>query len=240
VTLALTPAQNDALIREIDDAVRQDDIQDFWKRFGIAIAAAIVIGLAVFGGWLFWQDHQRKDAEATAERYSVMLARAKAGNPDDAAIASLQTASQPAYRAGTLLMTAGLKSAKNDVKGAIADYRAIAADTSLAKPYRDLALVRQTALEFDSMAPQAVIDRLKPLSEAGNPWFGSAGELSAIAYMKLGKRDLAGALFAAIAKADDVPRTIQTRAVQMASLLGVDAQIAPRPGETKDEAVNAQ
>src|SRR3546814_17020434 len=74
-----------------------------------------------------------------------------------------------------------------DNKAAIAQYKAIAADTRLAPPFRDLALIRQTALEFDTLQPQEVVDRLKPLATEGNPWFGSAGEMVAIAYMTLRK-----------------------------------------------------
>ena len=44
----------------------------------------------------------------------------------------------------------------------------------------DAALVRMTAIELDTLPPQAVVDRLKGLAVAGNPWFGSAGELTAI------------------------------------------------------------
>ena len=48
----------------------------------------------------------------------------------------------------------------NDTKLATAKFRDIAADTSLPAPYRDLALIRQTALEFDQIKPQEVITRL--------------------------------------------------------------------------------
>ena len=73
------------------------------------------------------------------------------------------------------------------------------------------------------MKPEDVIARLKPLAEPGDPWFGSAGELVGAAYLKQGKADLAGPLFASIAKDKDVPETLRSRARQMAGLLGVDA-----------------
>lgn len=238
--MALTPAPDDAFMREVDEAVRQDDLSNFGKRYGLLIGGLIVIGLIAFGGWLLWQNHQHSAADEVGEKYAATLATVASGKPDAAALTTLAESGQDGYRASTRLVQAGLKAEKNDITGAIAAYKAIAADTALPQPYRDLALVRQTALEFDTLAPQAVIDRLKPMAEAGNPWFGSAGEMSALAYMKLGKRDLAGALFANIAKDSSVPRTIQTRAVQMASLLGVDAQMPSRPGEMKDNSANAQ
>jgi hypothetical protein len=70
-----------------------------------------------------------------------------------------------------------------------------------------------------------VIARLKPLAKPGNPWFGSAGELVAMAYLKEGKKDLAGPLFAAIAKDEDAPKSMRSRARQMAGVLGYDAVV---------------
>jgi hypothetical protein len=55
--------------------------------------------------------------------------------------------------------------------------------------------------------------------------------MTAIAYMKMRKPQLAGPIFAAIAKDKDVPRSLQTRAVQMAGLLGVDAVSDGTQGE---------
>ena len=55
------------------------------------------------------------------------------------------------------------------------------------------------------------------------PWFGSAGEMTALALIKQGKKDEAGKLFAAIGRDKSVPEVIRGRAVQMASSLGVDA-----------------
>ena len=108
-------------------------------------------------------------------------------------------------------------------------YKSIAEDSGMPQPYRDAALIRQTALEFDQLQPQQVIARLEPLTKQGEPWFGSAGEMSALALVKQGKRQEAGQLYAAIAKDKSVPETIRARAVQVAGSLGVDASTAFEP-----------
>jgi hypothetical protein len=43
----------------------------------------------------------------------------------------------------------------------------------------------------------------------------------------MGKNDLAGPLFAGIAKDENVPQSIRSRARQMAGLLGIDAVELP-------------
>ena len=107
-------------------------------------------------------------------------------------------------------------------------------DKGLAEPYRDLATIRLTALEFDQLKPAEVIDRLKGLAVAGNPWFGSAGELTAMAMLKQGRRAEAGRLFAAIAADRQVPESIRSRAVQIAGTLGIDAT-ASLPAAARQE-----
>ena len=73
-------------------------------------------------------------------------------------------------------------------------FREAAEDGDLPKPYRDVALIRQTALEFDALKPEEVIARLQPLAKPGEPWFGSAGEMTALAMIKQGKKAEAGRL----------------------------------------------
>lgn len=222
--MAETPPVNEAFLREVDEAVRQDRLLGVWQRFGRWIVVAVVVGLAAFGAWLWWDHHSKQVSGEVAEKAQEALRSAAAGRtPDPATIGALKGAGQPGYRAVGLLTEAGVTAQKGDAAKAARLYAAIAADGKVAQPYRDLATVRRVALEFDTLAPQAVIDTLKPLAVEGNPWFGSAGEMSAIAYMKMGKKDVAGALFAAIAKDDGVPATLRSRARQMAGLLGVDA-----------------
>lgn len=221
--MALPPQSSEAFVREVDDAVRQDQLLGFWRRFGVWIAAAVVAGLVAFAGWLYWQSHSSTQSGVVAEEMSGMLeVVAAGGKPDAAKLDALTQASQPGYRATALLAKAAVAAQSGDTKGAVAIYKAMAADTKLDQPWRDLALVRQTSMEFNQMKPEEVVARLKPLAIAGDPWFGSAGEMTAIAYMKMGKRDLAGPIFAAIAKDTKAPRSLRSRAGQMAALLGID------------------
>ena len=123
----------------------------------------------------------------------------------------------------------------NQPDKAAALFRQVADDKSIAQPYRDLATVRMVAVQFDKLPPQQVVDRLKPLAVPGGPWFGSAGEMVASAYLKLNRPQEAGKLFAAIAKDKKVPDSLRSRAVQMAGSLGFDAvQDAPAAGATQE------
>ena len=65
-----------------------------------------------------------------------------------------------------------------------------------------------TAVELDTLAPQTVIDRLKGLAVAGNPWFGSAGEMVALSYLKQGKPQHGGRNLRRHGQGQDAPRHI--------------------------------
>lgn len=222
---AKAAAQQDVFLREVDDALRQDQMEGFFKTYGKPVLALIVLGLAGFGGWLYWTHHQQTQREEHAEAYVQALDSLKSGNLDDAK-AKLAPLAQDGAKGNTVppkLLMADIALKQGDVAGALKLYDAVAADTSAPQPYRDLATVRSVGANFDAMKPQDVVARLKPLAAPGNPWFGVAGELVGMAYLKMDKKDQAGPLFAAIAKDEEVSDAVRSRARQLAAVLGVDA-----------------
>lgn len=218
--MAQTPYQTDALLREVDDAVRQDDVLSFWRRYGRVLVGAIILGLAAFGGWLFWQQHSARVAEENSVTFASLLKTAQGATLDQKAYDQLVADGGPGYKTQAELVKAALAAGKNDSRDAIASYDKILADPAALAPLKDAALVRKTALTFDGMKPEEVVSALKGLAVPGNAWFGSAGELTAIAYLKMGRRDLASELFTGLSRDAGVPDSIKLRAGQMASMLG--------------------
>jgi hypothetical protein len=116
----------------------------------------------------------------------------------------------------------------------VAKYDAVANDSHAPQPYRDVALIRSVGMQFDQMKPEDVISKLQPLAKPGEPWFGTAGELTAMAYIKQGKKAAAGKLFAAIAADNNAPLTLRNRSAQIAGTLGVDAVAPPSPSPQQE------
>ncbi|SFF74950.1 hypothetical protein SAMN05518801_101217 [Novosphingobium sp. CF614] len=218
-------AQQDVFLREVDDALRQDQIEGFMKNYGKPLLAVIVLGLLAFGGWLYWDHRQTKQYEADTESFVQALDKVQAGNLDDAKarLAPIAAQGSDGNATSARLMLAAIALEQQRKADALKLYRQVAGDAKAPQPLRDLALVREIAANFDAMKPQDVVDRLKPLAAPGNPWFGAAGELVGMAYLKQGRQDQAGPLFAAIAKEEDVDDGLRSRARQLAAVLGVDA-----------------
>ncbi|MFL6752590.1 MAG: tetratricopeptide repeat protein [Sphingomicrobium sp.] len=223
--MAQPPDITETFVREVDENLRRDRLRDFARKNGGWLIAAVILFLGASGGWIYWQHRQLQQSERQVEQLGQIYKDIAAGNLSTAPqrLDALGKSGRKAVRASALFTRAALAIEQNDQKLAISTFAAIAGDGGLPKPYRDLALIRQTALEFDHLKPEAVIARLQPLSKPGNPWFGSAGEMTAVALIKQGKKREAGQLYAAIARDGTVPETIRARAVQIASSLGVDA-----------------
>lgn len=212
-------------MREVDEAVRQDEMVGMLRRYGLAAGVAIAVLLLALAGYLWW-DHSRKAAAGErGEQFTMALDRIEAGQVAEAdkALAAIAGQGGNGSAASAKILRGGIAERQGHAEAAAKIFAEVAADADAPQPFRDLATVREVAARFDAMVPQQVVDRLKPLAVPGNPWFGSAGELVGMAYLKQGKNDLAGPLFAAIAKDKETPESLRRRARQMAGLLGVDA-----------------
>jgi hypothetical protein len=223
--LALPTDPAESFVREVDENLRRDQLRETAERYGKWIIAGLVIFLAAIGGYLYWQHRQDQQAIANSEAMSAALDKVGAGNIKGAQadLIPLSESSNDVTRATALLGRASLATQQNDRKSASEIYTQVAADDGLPQPFRDLATVRGTMIDFDTMKPDEVIARLKPLVEPGKPFYGTAGELTAMAMLAKGDRAGAGRLFAAIAADRQVPQTIRDRAVQIAGSLGIDA-----------------
>lgn len=223
--MALPPDTADAFVREVDENLRRDQTEEFLKRNLRWIVGGALLFLAIVGGYFWWENHQKELARDQSEQLSAASQRVADGNVDGAvkAYIPLSDSSVDTTRASAMFSRAALAIRKNDAKGAIALYQQIEDDRGLAKPYHDMALIRRTMLEYDSIKPDEVISRLSPLAKPGDPYFGTAGELTGMAMLAKGDKAGAGQLFARLAADKTVPESIRSRAAQLAGSLGVDA-----------------
>jgi hypothetical protein len=233
--LALTPTDTEAFRREVDENLRRDQMTGLAKKWGVVIGVLVLLLLIGLAAFLWWRSHHAHQAGLEGEQLTQVLSDVDIGRaqPNDARLTALASSSRDGYRAMARLTQAGIL-AKTDAPAAAANYLAIAKDDGLPQATRDLALIRATTLQFDTIAPTEVVSRMKPLAVANAPWFGSAGELTGIAYLKMGRRDLAGPLFAAIARDTNVPTGLRGRAAGLATGLGQTVGAITPDGASKE------
>ena len=218
-------AEEEALLREVDDAVRQGDMENFAKKYGWPLLGVFALVMAGFGGYIYWNNHRDAEASKDAEALAGALDQMQAGNlaTGSEQLESLANDGEGVARASALLLRAGAALQQGNEDEAAEIYAALATDDKVPEEYRQIATLREVGLRFDDMKPADVVARLKPMAVPGEPFFASSAELVAMAYLDQKKNKEAGALFAQLAKDEDAPESLRSRARQMASVLGVDA-----------------
>lgn len=226
--MALPPSgtTDEAFLREVDEEYRRDRAMRLFRRYGRWIAIAVVVALLALAGYLYSQHLATNAAGKRGEDYDAAMRMIQQNQPDKAAVEleKIAASGTNGFAAMSRIALGNIALEKKDAKGAAARFAQLAGDAGVAKPYRDLALIRQTSAEFDTLKPEQVIERLKPFTDPNSPWLGTAGEMVAAAYLKAGKTAEAGKLYGQIAQGGDkIPESIRQRAVQLAGVLGVDA-----------------
>ncbi len=223
--MAINPQEAAVFLKEVDEELRKDQINNFVARWGWALLAAAVLLIAAVGGAIWYKGHRATQRAEQAGSLLDALDKMEAGNRNAALpkLSELANSSVPGYRVAGLFARANAQIEQNQLPAAIATLRSIAEDEDIAEPYRQAALIRQTQLEYDSLPPAAVIQRLGALARPNSPWLASAGEMVAIAHMRLDQPQRAGPIFARIARDPNAPPSIRARALQMAGAFGIDA-----------------
>ena len=217
--------EDEILMREIDEAVRQDDTLQFFQKYGTALGSAIALILVGMFGYWWWDSTSEAALEAQSEQIVSALDSIEATDFAGAEekVASLVDEGSIGARSIARFVQAGAALEQGESAKAVELYAAVAADTQAPQALRDLALLREVSTNFDDREPADIIAKLGVLAVPGNAYFGSAGELVAIAHLEAGNREEAGKLFSAISQDEEIPETLRNRTHQMAGLLGVDA-----------------
>lgn len=234
-------AQQDGFLREVDEALREEQMVEAVKRWAKPVGAGVALLLLALGGYMYWDRSVKAKAGSISERAILALDKLEGGQLDAAArdLAGLTGTGSDGNRAVAAMTLAAISLEQGKTDQAAKQFAAIAADPTMPKPFRDLATLREVSIRFDGMKPADVVARLKPLAVPGGAFFGSAGELTGMAYLDMGKPELAGPLFAQIAKDKNVPESLRSRTRKMAASLGYDGGEEDLPTDSPTGAAGA-
>jgi hypothetical protein len=208
------------IFREIDEELRRDNLMKLWQRYGRYIIAAVVVVLLIAGGVVAWRDHQLSERRAQSARYAAALSLLREGKNAEAAKVFQRIAQEGGgYAPLAVFEDADLALKAGDRKTATAAYDKVAATPGLDPEFRDVAILLSVMVGFNDAEPQAAIDRLKPLTESGNPWRPSALEMTAVAKLKLGDKPGALELYKELADDLAAPEGVRARAAEMTAAL---------------------
>jgi hypothetical protein len=208
------------IFREIDEELRRDNLLKLWSRYGRYVIAVVVLAILVAGGIAAWRNHQASERRAQGQRYSNALALAREGKDAEAAKMFAPLAQEGGgYGLLAAFEEAGLVAKSGDKKGAIAAYDRLAGSSDIGPEFRGLAVLLSVMHGLLDGDAAAAIERLQPLTAAGNPWRASALDVTAAAKLQAGDRSGALAIYKELADDLSAPQGLRAHAAEMAAAL---------------------
>ena len=217
-------AQEDALHREIDDDLREEQMMMLWKRFGSYIIGVAVLIVVIVAGYQGWKQYDLSNRTAQGDSFYSATLLAKSGNIENAiqAFGQLSKESTAGYSTLAGFQQAALMAANGDTTGAAALYKDLAKSNASNVAMGGLANVLGAMLEINTGGYDvaAMTMRLESLSGDDHPYRYSARELLGLVFMGSGDTQKAVERFTKLSEDTKTPNGIRVRAQNLVKHLG--------------------
>lgn len=228
---------DDTMLREVDQALAEDETaQTIQKNLPAVIAAALVV-VASVGGWQFW-NHQRTETavrQSAAYDAALRLAGTEEGTKALEAIAE----KNGGYGAVARMRLAGEKSAAGERAEAIALYREVYAGGGASKRLKDMARIHAAYLSVED-GRDAVIKDVGALETDETALGFYAREIIALAALKAEDYQSAEEMFLKAASSPDAPEPVRLRAGEFAALAAAGKAGVAFPAIERDTKTDAE
>lgn len=226
----------DALMREVDEELRREQMQKVWEQYGTYIVAGAFAVLIGVGGFKWWESRKIAAAERAGQQFEQALDLVSAGKADEARsqLQAIGATSSSSYAILASLALAGqsAKAGKTDEAVAAYDAAAARAGDPLIKDY---ARLQSVALKVDSADFTDVKNRLNDLIADTSPWRYMARELLGVAALRSGKLDEARTTLAPLSADMRAPAAVRDRAGALMNLVVAAEQEREQPGKVELE-----
>ena len=214
--------QQDILLREIDEELKQENLQQIWNKYGTLIVGGAFLLIAGVAGFQGWKAHDLNTRIELSERFVAAQSLANAGKNVDAtnAFNSIAQDSVTGYQMLARFQLASLATKQGNLGSAIGAYKSLADDDTIDPIYRDLALVLGALVELDAKSGGlGLIDRASELASSHSPWRFTAKEVVALSALKIGNIKTARSRYKELSMEAAAPQGLQTRAQNMLDML---------------------
>lgn len=203
------------IFREVEEDVRRERLEKFWKRYGAWLIAAGILLLAGVGGWQLYKHQQKaarmRDSEAFAAAQRI-------SDPKNAATAfgDLAKSGTGGYGPVAKMAQAGALFASGQLKSAMDIYKEVGKrDDQIGR-----AALLRAAWIIASTAPRKELeDLLAPLNKDGDAWQPLAREVLAFSDFRAAKIRQAADGYRALVENERSPQALRARARAMMDFL---------------------
>lgn len=225
------------IFREVDEDLRREQFKKIWKRYGNYIIAVAVLIVVVVAGYRLWEYWQARQAEQSGDDFLAAIELAEAGEAAqaEAALNAVVTEGSGEYPALARMRAAALKANTGDTTGAVAGFDEVAGDASVPEPLRTVARIRAAMLLVDSASFGDIAERIGSLAGDDGPYRNAAREVLGLSAFRAGNYDGARGYFEAIAADPTAGGNVGTRTRLMLDLIRArqgEPAAAPAEGES--------
>ncbi|MDX2234368.1 MAG: tetratricopeptide repeat protein [Hyphomonadaceae bacterium] len=224
------------IFEEVEERLREDKLQVFWRKYGayvIAAAVGLVVVVGLSSAWTVWSTANNR---SIGERFSALQQQA-AIDPAGAekALKEFQKNASGGYKALAEMERAGALEAQGDLAGALAAFDA-AAGMAREPVLKQSAQLRAAYIAAESEPFAAIEARLKPVIDARGPFSYLARELLAVEAYEANQPERARRELAYLETAFEAPEGVRNRAASFLQVLG---PAAPAPTAGSGEPASA-
>lgn len=221
------PILHNDLIQEVEEAVKQEQLQALWKEYGpyiIAGAVCAVLFTAMITGWRSWN-------ESANQKQTTQIIEAMEQQDIAAALGALNGTLRPGQQAISYFSDAAMALQKEQSAAALTLYEEAAADKKLKPLWRDLATVMTVRLRLDqddSPAADTLLKQLAPIAGNNKNIWNAYARLDSARIKAQMLQDYSGALdmLKPLTATDNaaLPASVAQRAIALAHIYDIKAQ----------------
>jgi hypothetical protein len=211
---------------EVNEDLRAERASRLARKYGVLVAAAVVLTLAGTGGFVWWQQRQQAEAEAVAAKFiaaqkqAEALKQAKPGPVLLQDFSSLAATGPEGYRVLAHLQLAALEWDAGKTAQAVADWASVSDDAVAPQMLRDLATVASVQHQIDTGDAQKLKAQLQSVLSGTSAWKPMAEQVLAMLEIKLGHTDAARAIVKSLASDPGVTEGVRQMAADLLLTLG--------------------
>lgn len=215
------------VMEEINDELRQQKLEAFWKENRSWIIASIILAIMTTAGITWWRNWNfKQNLSSTTELLRVEKEGSKA-------LTEFAKDARKNHAVFARLLAAGQYARDGQTDKAVTLYNEIGEQRGLDRPLRDLAKVLSISERLSTDDPKKLHGELADLSGKNAPYRYSALEMNALVYAREGKLKEASEQLQTILTSADAPADARMRATTLREFYGATAGISPSAKDAK-------
>jgi len=208
---------SDEFIREVDEDIRQRQINDLWKKYGKFVIGIAVGVVAIVAGRAIYTSVIESKYSEQASLYSQAISM------NDVEISSaldpLLNSDVEAYEILATFKKAEISISNDDRAGAITILDQFVTSSSVAQVYKDMATIQAALLELDTASVDQIRSRLSLILNSDSKYQYFAAEIMALSELRAGDSGAAKSRLEALINDENASGSIKTRAEQYLSVI---------------------